>query len=240
MLRALIQLTDKNKATLDPEELHHLVRVRRARPDDFFLGLDGRGKLYRCYLQKKDQGWFARVLGEVESTGESSLRIILGQALIKKDKFEWVIQKATELGISTIVPLITGRTEVRPSGPGEDRKIRLWRRVLLEAVKQSKRSYIPELSNPIDLKAYLETTSASAKLFLDEKNGIRLKEMIEENRQKSSWMVLIGPEGGWSKSDREIFKQHKVYPVHLGSRILRTETAPVAVLSILQYELGDL
>jgi len=91
-------------------------------------------------LQKNDQGWFAKVLEEVESTRESSLKITLGQALIKKDKFEWVIQKATELGISTIVPLITGRTEVRPSGPGEDRKIRRWRRVLPEAVKQSKRS----------------------------------------------------------------------------------------------------
>lgn len=240
MLRALIQLINKNKAILDPEEIHHLVRVRRAKLEDPFLGLDGRGKLYRCCLQKNDQGWFARVLGEVESTGESSLKIILGQALIKKDKFEWVIQKATELGISTIVPLITGRTEVRLSGPGEDRKIRRWKRVLLEAVKQSKRSHIPELSNPIDLKAYLETTSAAVKLFLDEKKGIQLKKIIEENRQKSSWMVLIGPEGGWSKSDREIFKQYQVYPVHLGARILRTETAPVAILSILQYELGDL
>ena len=68
----------------------------------------------------------------------------------------------------------------------------------------------------------------------------QLKKIIEENRQNSSWMVLIGPEGGWSKSDREIFKQYQVYPVHLGARILRTETAPVAILSILQYELGDL
>ena len=239
MLRALIQLTDEGEAMLTPEELHHLVRVRRTRSDDFFLGLDGQGKLYRCCLKRNDLGWFARVLGEIESKGESSLEIILGQSLIKKNKFEWVIQKATELGVSAIVPLITGRTEVRLIGPVKDRKIKRWRRVLVEAVKQSERSRIPELSNPTDLKEFLEITSASVKLFLDEENGIQLRKVIKENSQKSSWMILIGPEGGWDQSDREIFEQHKVYPVHLGSKILRAETVPVSVLSVLQYELGD-
>ncbi len=109
MYRALIHLNEQGRVVLPEDELHHLVRVRRARRGDRFLGLDGNGRVYLCRLERAREGWYGSVLEELEEHGASALRVTLAQALIKKNKFEWVLQKATEIGVSEIVPLITVR-----------------------------------------------------------------------------------------------------------------------------------
>ena len=115
-----------------------------------------------------------------------------------------------------------------------------WRKILLEAVKQCGRPHVPELAHPIALEEFLEGATAGLKLVLDEKGKCSLKELIQENRQATSCLVIVGPEGGWDETDRLLFRKKEVPSVSLGARILRAETAPVTILSILQYELGDL
>jgi 16S rRNA (uracil1498-N3)-methyltransferase len=222
------------------DELHHLVRVRRARRGDRFLGLDGNGKVYLCRLERAREGWYGSVLEELEKQGTSALQVTLAQALIKKSKFEWVLQKATEIGVSEIVPLITVRTQLRLNPEREETRMKRWRKILLEAVKQCGRPHVPKLAHPIALEGFLDGASAELKLVLDEKGEFSLKELLRENQQVTSCLVIVGPEGGWDETDRELFRQKKVPSVSLGARILRAETAPVTILSILQYELGDL
>ncbi len=115
-----------------------------------------------------------------------------------------------------------------------------WRKILVEAIKQCGRPHVPKLAHPIALEEFLDGASAELKLVLDEKGEFSLKELIQGNRQATSCLVIVGPEGGWDETDRLLFQQKKVPSVSLGARILRAETAPGTILSILQYELGDL
>ncbi len=240
MYRALIQIGDQGRVVLPERELHHLIRVRRARVGDRFVGLDGTGRVYLCSLERTQEGWHGTILKELQEQGKPPLRVTLAQSLIKKDKFEWVLQKATEVGVSEFVPLITARTEILLNPEREERRMKRWRRILLEAIKQCGRAQIPQLANPMGLREFLCASSEEFKLVLDEKGGLHLKELIEDHRDAVSCLVIVGPEGGWDESDRQLLREQRVPAVNLGTRILRAETAPVTILSILQYELGDL
>lgn len=240
MYRVFIEKFDHEKVSLAQDEVHHLVRVRRAKSGDSFLGLDGKGKIFLCRLQRNDQEWSGRIIKVMEERGESNLKVILGQALLKKNKFEFVIQKATELGVTEIVPLITERTEVRLDDFKIEKRMKRWNKVLMESVKQTGRTSIPELSFPVPLKKFLTTRSAAVEFFLDENQGMPLVKLISGNQCASSCLTVVGPEGGWAEQDRRIFDEHRLIPVHIGPRILRSETTPLVTLSILQYEFGDL
>lgn len=240
MYRALVEGVEGERVVLPPDETHHLVRVRRSKSGDSFIGLDGHGKVYICRLERDREGWFGRIVEESSEHRESPLQILLGQALIKKDKFEWVIQKATELGVSQIIPLITARTEVQLDEPREEKKMKRWRKIVVEAVKQCGRSYIPVLHQPVPLEALLSEQTSSVVLALDEAKGSSLKDALKSSRPLSNWLLLVGPEGGWDDADREIIRRHNAVQVSLGPRILRTETAAATIISVLQYEFGDL
>jgi 16S rRNA (uracil1498-N3)-methyltransferase len=238
--RVIAQSIEDETVILPDDESHHLVRVLRARPGDEFLAHDGKGAIFRCRLVKGPDGWRGEILEKLESRTESALSICLGQSLIKKDKFEWVIQKAVELGINEIVPLISWRTEVRPDDGGVSHKMQRWEKIVAEAFKQSARGVLPRLHTPVPLEEFLQDWSADLRFVLDEAGGVGLRSFLKERKPVASCLFVVGPEGGWDDRDRELFTAHDVTAVHLGERILRTETCPVTVLSILQYELGDL
>jgi 16S rRNA (uracil1498-N3)-methyltransferase len=240
MRRHLIDRVEGGKAFLNENELHHLTRVLRAREGDLFEGLDSHGNRYRCDLRRDGGGWYGKILGSVTGSCESPVRITLAQALIKKSKFEWVVQKAVELGVMEIVPVQTERTEVRLNHQREDRKMQRWQRILEEAVKQSGRTVLPAVSAPVQLEELLNRESDSPCLVMDEEGGTDLKGLSKKLAGLNSVIVLIGPEGGWGVRDRELFSIHSAISVNLGPRILRTETASVVALSLLQYEFGDL
>ena len=148
MHRVMVQKVDENRVVLPEEEAHHLVRVLRARPGETFLGLDGMGKLYLCQLEREPEQWVGRVVEEVVEEQESPLKVILAQAIGKKDRFEWVIQKAVELGAAEIVPLISYYSKVKLNQERAERRVQRWRKIVLEAVKQSRRSRIPKADLP--------------------------------------------------------------------------------------------
>lgn len=240
MRRVLVQVENEKRVLLPEEEAHHLVRVLRARAGEMFIGFDGTGNLYLCRLARKGAEWFGEIVESVIENRESPLSVTLAQSLIKKDKLELVIQKAVELGVQEIIPVMTARTEIRLRAETEGRKRERRQKILIEAVKQSRRGRIPLLQAPVTLSDLLARNLHSFRFFLDEQGGRDLKSLVQENREAKSCLVLVGPEGGWDDRDRDLFKQHHVPPVHLGPRTLRTETAPLVILSILQYELGDL
>ena len=240
MHRVLAEKIEDQRALLDEEETHHLVRVLRLRPGDRFLAYDGKGQVHLCALAREGTQWFGELVAPVESRSESNLQLILAQSLIKKDKFEWVIQKAVELGVREIVPFRSWRTEVLPERDAIEHRMRRWRKIVVDAFKQSGRTELPLLHEPVELSECLEKWRADLVLALDESGNLPLRDVINSRQAATSCLFFVGPEGGWDDRDRALFDAKAVPRVSLGQRILRTETAPVAVLAILQYELGDL
>ncbi len=240
MYRAFIRVVSARVAEVPRDEAHHLVKVRRLSKGDRFLGLDGAGGLYRCRLERSGKGWTAQVEERLSQPSESPLEITLAQALLKKDNFEWVIQKSAELGVDRIVPLTSVRTEVRPRPASAERKRVRWHKILAEAVKQSGRLRLPSLQDLTPLEDFCSADQSEVRLVLDEAATVPLREVVEQHSSPQSCSLIIGPEGGWEDQDREAFQRHSLQSAHLGPRILRAETAPIAALAILQYRWGDL
>ncbi len=240
MARVLIQLLEENRVFLPKEELHHLVRVRRLKDGDCFEALDlNEGKVYRCRLSKEGASWYGLILDTLDAEPEPPLRITLAQALIKKDKFEWVVQKATELGVAEIIPILSYRTEIRLDEKREQKKLQRWSKILAETVKQCGRSRLPILRPPVPLATLLAERTDELRIALDEAADLPLRQVLGSCDSLKTCILFIGPEGGWDERDRDLFAAAQVHSVGLGPRIMRTETASVAALSVLQYELGD-
>jgi 16S rRNA (uracil1498-N3)-methyltransferase len=172
---------------------------------------------------------------------ESTLKLTLVQSLIKKDKFEWVLQKAVELGVNEIIPVITERTQIHFDEKKERRKLLRWERIVSESAKQCGRDVIPEIQSPVQLRKVLLNRSDHFNIVFDEHAESAPGDLWSElTREACTCAVFIGPEGGWGSSDREHFKNSEAMFVKLGPRILRAETAAITALTVLQYEFGDL
>ncbi len=178
---------------------------------------------------------------------ESPLEIVLLQALPQKERMEWIIQKATELGVSTIVPFKSERSISLEEREAKQRKAHRWQDIALKATQQSRRARIPKVASYCSYQEALNwAEKEELKILLWEKEGESLKEVLKKEReglkkgQPKRTIVLVGPEGGFTKNEVELAKTRGFIPIKLGQRILRTETAAILIVGILQYELGDL
>ena len=156
MNRVFIKNIEGTRVYLSREELHHLVSVLRTKPGDSFEGIDGGDFRYQCRLIEEDSSYYGEIIGETGFNDESPLRIELAAALIKREKFELVIQKATELGVDRIVPLVTSRTEIRLDSRREEKKLERWNKIIKESVKQCGRNRVPSLEHAMNLEEYLD------------------------------------------------------------------------------------
>ena len=228
--------------TLSDEESHHLTRVLRIGPGANVRVFDGVGREYECEVQVASRSSVRlEIINEVTGPVESKLHITLGQALIKNDKFDWVVQKATELGVTRIVPLITAHSEVVLSEERGDKRVKRWERISLEALKQCGRRHLVEIAAPTKWEDYCRADSSQLRLLLSERGGISLKSVATEiSSRLESISIATGPEGGWDEHEIEVGVNLGQTSVLLGPRILRTETAAVAGVTVVQYLFGDL
>lgn len=230
---------------LDGQEAHHLQRVLRMRPGEELVLLDGSGAEFPGRI-KGFSG--SQVIVELETAvaggAEPSLTVSLAQGIPKGDKMELIIQKATELGLSRLVPLMTARTVVRLRPERSSNRIPRWQRVAAESAKQCRRSRPPRIDPVCTLKEALEQVPRDALALMpwEGEGGVWLKDQLrgENLRKRPEIWIFVGPEGGWEPAEVELAQSAGVIPVTLGPRILRTETAALAMLSILMYEGGDL
>ncbi|MFN0085625.1 MAG: 16S rRNA (uracil(1498)-N(3))-methyltransferase [Blastocatellia bacterium] len=227
---------------LDAEEAHHLARVLRLGPGARVFVFDGRGMEWECEIVrtgKRDAE--LRILRRLEEVVESPLALTLAQSLVKGDKFDWIIQKTTELGVARIVPLIADHGDVRlDKARAEERveqKLLRWRRIALEAVKQCGRRRLVEIAEPVDFPTFCEREKAG--WIFSERGGRSLREAAALPIP-ARINLCVGPEGGWSEKELAAAETHGLLPVSLGTRILRTETAAVAAVALAQHLLGDL
>jgi 16S rRNA (uracil1498-N3)-methyltransferase len=218
----------------------HIRTVLRLQAGDKIQVLDGKGSLYVVQLTDiKAKSVKGEIISSEKVNTESPLKIHLGQSLIKGNKFDVVLRKSVELGVESITPLMTERTVVKSDS---DKKISRWKKIAEESCKQCGRSSIPKVSeNIIKLDVFCQQVSgADLKLmFWELESGNGLKD-INPKIAPSSVSVLIGPEGGFTVEEVETARSHGFQTVGLGPRILRAETAPLVVLSLLQSKWGDI
>jgi 16S rRNA (uracil1498-N3)-methyltransferase len=221
---------------LDRDIKKRLVRVMRMRPGDR-LEVATSQQRWECELiQTLPDGVILKKISELASRSQNRIRLILGQAIPKGDRFEWLIQKATELGVTEIHPLITERTIVRPENSA--RKVQRWNEIASAAAEQSESDQPAVILPPEPLNIFLKQAPDGLKLLLHEREGATsLKELLSnQNYYNFNITFIVGPEGGWTKQETEMIEQAGFQKVHIGSRILRSETAGLVLAAILQYE----
>lgn len=181
------------------------------------------------------------VLEEQEGPLPRHPGVILAQAILKGDRMDWAIQKATELGVSSLVPVVSDRVIARPRIERLSSQQQRWQRIAFEAAQQAERWEVPEVHAPTDLVAWLRSEPGTIKLILSERSdGSSFDTVNWPTGADSRILLLIGPEGGWSAAEREVAHASGFTSVSLGARILRAETAAVAALAIIQSRLGEL
>lgn len=242
---------DEKSATLSAEETRHLRDVLRLQSGDEIHVFDGAGREFHCTVQTiARNSTELGVVAEVEpARPESPLHLTLAIALLKGEKFDLVIQKATELGVKRIVPLATERADVRLRDSEDgNRRVTRWRRIALEAAKQTGRAYVPEIIAPLALNFLLTSVVAEkeistdvARLMFSERGGGSLAEASNSFAgQPTEIVALVGPEGGWTDQEIGLAREGGWEIVTLGGRTLRAETAAIVVVSLLQHRFGDL
>ena len=228
--------------SLGGEEFLHLKKVLRLQAGDEIALFDGDGTGFAGRIVEVGRTVARVVLGAREpAERESGLHLRLVGALSKGEKFEWVVQKATELGVSEIQPIYTERADVRPVGGREEKKRERWRRVALEACKQSGRTRLPIIRRPGDLGSALKRPEGEVGIVLDPEGPPGAMEgLLRTVAGARALAAAVGPEGGWSPRERAQFHEAGFIPLRLGPRILRTETAAIVSTALFQFLSGDL
>lgn len=235
---ALPEVIDNGTIRLTAEESHHLARVLRLREGERVSAFDGLGNEWECEIAAIHKSECRlSILNELETVVESPLRLTLAQALVKGEKFDLVVQKATELGVSRILPVITEHCEIRISEERSEQRLQRWQRISLGAIKQSGRRRLVEINQPVRFQQFCRGLQGEPALIFSEKAGRGLPPLAV---QDSGLTIVIGPEGGWSDDEIELATSSGLIPVHLGPRILRTETAAITAVTLAQYYYGDL
>ncbi len=220
-------------ATLTGNQANHLFRVLRAEPGMEFDVLAG-DRVWRSVIVRADEEAVAFELREELATS-SALPLTIVLSIFKFDRFEWAVEKLTELGVAKIEPVIARRTEKHLAQASINR-VERWRRIALEAAKQSRRASIPVIADPRPLREALSSVNETmTRLLLAEQEleeSLLHRLQMQTSRGDKEFALAIGPEGGWTPDEQTLFADHKWTPVTLGSTILRAETAAIAAASV--------
>lgn len=227
----LDQLVELNDAVVQ-----HVCRALRMRVGDELILFNGDGLEYKAQLETVEKRRAsARIIQQDDRRIESPLDIRIGQSLSRGERMDYAVQKATEMGMQQMFPLFSERCEVKLSTDRQDKRIRHWQQVAISACEQSGRCKVPTISAPQTLEQWIKQEDAELKLVLHHHTATPLAEMDAPE----SIALLIGPEGGLTEQEVELARDHGFQPVAFGPRVMRTETAPVAALALLQYLWGD-
>lgn len=230
---------DENTAFITGEEAQHISRVLRMKKGDAVTLCDGEGNFYEAVLRDFDEtSVTADVVSMRKAETEPCVQVTIYQGVPKNPKLETIVQKATEIGVVRIVPMNTVRAVAKLD---KSAKVERLRKIAREAAKQSKRGIIPVVSDAVSFKEAVKDASGAdlAIIPYEEEREISLKKALQGKTPKSV-SILIGPEGGFEKEEIELAKELGVISVTLGKRILRTETAGLAVSAAVLYELGEM
>jgi 16S rRNA (uracil1498-N3)-methyltransferase len=228
------------KAILVEEQAHQIGRVLRLLPgEQLFLianGVEYQAEITACGANRVE----CRLLGSRLPERDPELTVTVIQCLPKGDKMDLIIQKATELGAARIWPALSQRTVKRPAGERAAKQQRRWERIAVEAAEQCGRLRWPEIAEPCPLPELLADSPGPGVVAWEGEGDASLKDHLQALRETPSLTVLVGPEGGLTEQEVVMAQASGLQPVSLGPRILRAETAVIALLTAIMYELGDM
>jgi 16S rRNA (uracil1498-N3)-methyltransferase len=225
------------KALVTGSEAHHLIHVLRAKPGQSIELLDGSGQVWQGEISAMAEGQVeVEHLRLLPAGTKQAIPILLVQALAKADKLEWILQKTTELGVTEIFLLETQHSVLKIPSDRISSKMQRWEKIILAAAKQSRRATLPVLHSPLKCPEAIGLIQADLKLFFSEnEKQQQLKPLLRGTKYHSA-ACCVGPEGGWSAEEEQLFLNAGFIPVSLGENILRTETAALVGISLLRYE----
>jgi 16S rRNA (uracil1498-N3)-methyltransferase len=236
-----LSLRCNSTAVLDGSAARHLSSALRMKVGQEITLFNGQGGEYAAELTEVGKNKVAaKVVEYRDISRESALKVHLVIGVSRGERMDLIVQKATELGATEITPLFTERTEVKLSGERLAKKIRHWQQVAISACEQCQRNLVPAINNPITLDQWLQlsdkTDGETLKLVLHH----RTEKRLSEHQAVKDICLLVGPEGGLGEREIEAAMEKGFQPLALGPRVLRTETAPLAAISIMQSLWGDM
>ena len=218
------QQLQANQLLLTPQQQHYLLRVLRLRDGDKFIVMDGMGKWWLAQL-RGEQG---EILEPLEVKTELPVAITLMMALPKGNGFDEIVRCCTELGVTSIAPVLSDRTLLNPS----HQKLERWQRIASEAAEQSERAVVPTILQPVAFNTAIKETTATHRYICEARGDYpHLQQVI--NKTANEIIIAIGPEGGWTNQELEIAIASGFQPISLGRRILRAVTAPIVAISLI-------
>lgn len=229
-------LSSGHTIELDEAGSHYLNKVLRMQTGREVRVFNGAGGEFAANILCVTKKSVSLTLGEFcAENRQSPLNLELAIGISRGERMDWVLQKATELGVTRITPLLTARIEVRLSGERLEKKMAHWQQILISACEQSQRNILPELCEPQGLEQWLSQVDAELRFVLHHRDH----QGLPAEQHPASLALLIGPEGGLSEAEIDQALATQFAPLTLGPRVLRTETAPIAAISLVQYLWGD-
>ncbi len=240
--RFFVKKSDIKSSTLllYGDEHHHLSRVARVKPGEKVWLFDEQGTNYLAKVEDIKKDRTSMSLLQTLDKNKPKIKITLAQALLKSKKMDLIIQKSTELAVTNIIPVTTARTIVKVEEKIQ-KKIERWKKIALEAVKQSQKSFLPSILSPMSIEELVERKGDEKKLLLSENKGKYLRDILIESlgselnilKPPSSVLVLVGPEGGWTDEEEKFILNSGYVAVSLGEKTLRAETAALCSLVLI-------
>jgi len=229
-------LTLNSTLELAEAQSHYLSKVLRMQSGRELILFNGEGGEYSAEIFAVHKKQLEVLVKDfLPENRQSPLNLELAIGVSRGERMDWVLQKATELGVTKITPLITERTEVKLSGERADKKMEHWQQIIISACEQCQRNILPELSEPQNFSDWIDTCDAELKFVLHHRNN----QGFSKDKSAKNISLLIGPEGGLDNDEIAQAVAKNFSPLTLGPRVLRTETAPVAAISLVQYLWGD-
>lgn len=222
------------------DEAKHLTTVMRKKRNERIWAVDGKGNAYevQLILIRKTEA-FGKIIHTRRRIGEPITEVTLAQSVLKGDHFDDLVEKVTEIGVKRIIPMITENT-IPSAGP---QKLTRWRRIAIAAMKQSGRSFLPEIENPMDFQHVVETKTQYQRVWIAHSGSgyasPRLQKNLLNTRIKNM-LLLVGPEGGFTETEIKSAQQQGIQQVSLGPRRLRSDTAGIVLTALALSQLGEL
>jgi len=231
-----------DEVEIDGSDAHHISRVLRLTKGDWLVLSDGTGRSFRAIITKSDPKNVRAIIKTEVTKHQKCPAPVLALAIIGRDRFEWAIQKSVELGCRHIIPIVTRRTVSHRATSTDHKKLDRWQHIALEAAKQSGLPFIPEIAVPTDFDGIcaLSRDSGSTVLFHAGEENFDIRKFWKTNSPGKENLLVVGPEGGFADDEITKAKNAGMTILSLGHQILRVETAAISIMTIWQYELGNM
>jgi 16S rRNA (uracil1498-N3)-methyltransferase len=245
-----INWQEKKAVISSPDHTHKISQVLRLRPNDQIVLLDGKGIIYNAEIASfYSRGIQCRLLGRRTVNSEPDLKITIAQALLKGPKFDYALQKNTEIGVSEFIPITTERTVIKLEEDEllheVDKRIERYKKIVRDASEQSERGIVPEVKGVMSIEELCKSNLAAYNLKLvcleRSKTESGIKEVLNSNQTRlQKVLILIGPEGGFTEGETKLVLSNDFTPISLGKRIYRSETVGTVICSILYFYSNEL